>query len=130
MNSLAVGIGGIVGALLRFGMSAAFNPSDPSRFPWGTLLCNYAGCLLLGFLASLTEGVIAPRVKLGLTTGVIGAFTTFSTFSVDVLHLLQAGKPALAATYALSSMWGGLALAWLGVKCAAVSARSPKGGAA
>lgn len=129
MNTLIVGIGGILGALARYGLSLAFNPSSSSQFPWGTLLCNFAGCLLLGWIASLAENLIPPRLKLGLTTGFIGAFTTFSTFSIETVKLLKTGMPVLAAVYVLTSLLGGLALTWLGTKLAEMAAnpRSPRG---
>jgi CrcB protein len=123
-NSLAVGIGGIVGALARYGLALLGNPADPAAFPWGTLLCNLAGCLLLGWLASLAEGRLPPRLKLGLTTGVIGAFTTFSTFSLELVSLLQHGRLFSALVYALVSAAGGLLLTRAGMGLAAPGRKS------
>ncbi|KIL41208.1 hypothetical protein SD70_09125 [Gordoniibacillus kamchatkensis] len=108
MDMLIVGAGGIVGALARYGLSLVFNPADPAAFPWGTLACNLAGSFALGSLASAAEGRLPDWLKLGLSTGVIGSFTTFSTLSVELLHLLQHGRLAAALGYGLASAAGGL----------------------
>jgi CrcB protein len=129
MNVLAVGIGGIFGALARYGLSLALNPASTGQFPWGTLICNLAGCLLLGWFSFVASKRLPPRLRLAVTTGFIGAFTTFSTFSLDMVHLLQSHERMVALVYLLLSFWGGLAFVWAGSKLAAgVSKRqNPEG---
>lgn len=109
-NTLAVGIGGIVGALARYGLSLAFNPADPSAFPWGTLMCNLAGCFALGWLSEFAGRRLPEWMKLALSSGVIGGFTTFSTFSIELVHLIQHDRLGGALAYGLASAIGGLLL--------------------
>ncbi|MFC0213172.1 fluoride efflux transporter FluC [Paenibacillus chartarius] len=111
---LAVGAGGIVGSIARFGLSLLWNPVTAQGFPWGTLACNLAGCLLLGYTASAVGARLPAAVQLGITAGLIGTFTTLSTFSLEMVQLLQAGHAGTAAAYAALSGIGGLALARLG----------------
>lgn len=115
---LAVAVGGMVGGAARMGLSAAFN--DGAALPWGTLVANLCGALLLGYL--LTRFLqAAPRATLTiplLCTGLLGSFTTFSTFSVETVQLLQQGRAGLAAGYAGSSVVLGLAAAAAGTSLA------------
>lgn len=114
MKFIYVGLGGILGALLRYGMSLQFNPAKITSMPVGTLLCNYLGCFALGWLSNSSKISAFPNVKAALTTGLIGSFTTFSSFSVETVTLLRQGQWKEALVYGLLSLWGGLALAWLG----------------
>ncbi|TXK85847.1 fluoride efflux transporter CrcB [Paenibacillus sp. N3.4] len=113
---LYVGLAGICGALARYGLSVLWNPSTSSVFPWGTLFCNFAGCLFIGFLAFAKELRIPANLRLTLTTGFIGSFTTFSTFSYETVNMLRTDHFGLAAVYVLGSLWGGLAFTWLGAR--------------
>ncbi|WP_152391756.1 fluoride efflux transporter CrcB [Paenibacillus guangzhouensis] len=117
---LAVGAGGFVGALLRYGLSEWVPPVD--GFPWGILVINWSGCLFLGWLLTAAGKTlhIPPIWTLALGTGLTGAFTTFSTFAVETFGLLDQGRWLTAIVYILSSVIGGLLLAYLGVKLAAV----------
>lgn len=92
-----IAVGGAVGALARYGVLRAL-PASPGHFPWGTWLVNVVGSFALGLvLGAVTVGAhIHPHRRAFLATGVIGAFTTFSTWAVDVDHLLAAGHVALA----------------------------------
>ncbi len=105
---MAVAAGGALGSVLRtlcsVGALALLGPG----FPWGTLLVNLAGSLLIGFYATLTgpdgrlpAGPVAGQFVVG---GVCGGFTTFSVFSLESIRLLQAGAAGLAATYVLASV--------------------------
>ncbi|NEW05408.1 fluoride efflux transporter CrcB [Paenibacillus sp. SYP-B3998] len=115
---LYIGFAGIFGALARYGLSLAWNPASPMAFPWGTLFCNFAGCLLLGFLA-FAEGLAIPiRIRAAITTGFIGSFTTFSTFSYETFTMLKHGHLLLAALYVGGSLWGGLGFTWVGIRIA------------
>jgi CrcB protein len=111
---LLVALGGGVGAALRYlaggWAAAAFGPG----LPWGTWLINLAGSFLLGWLlARLDGGGEALRLLLGV--GVLGGFTTFSAFSVELVGMINRAEIGLAAAYAISSVAGGVVAAFLGV---------------
>jgi CrcB protein len=96
-----VAVGGAIGAEGRYALGVLWPAAAPS-FPWTTLLVNVAGCLGLGVLmVVLFEFLDTPHRLLRplLGTGVLGGFTTFSTFSLDVEHLVRSGRPAAAAAY-------------------------------
>jgi CrcB protein len=87
----------------------------PGEWPWATFAINVVGSLLLGVMVALhTESSLSARGIALLGVGFCGGFTTFSTFSVEGLHLLQAGKPGLAALYVAASCALGVFAAWLG----------------
>jgi len=95
---LAIGAGGFVGALARYAVHVAMLRSFGPAFPLGTLTVNVAGSFALGLLFALAEThAVAPALRLGLGVGVLGAFTTFSTFTVDTIALgARDGGAALA----------------------------------
>ncbi len=99
---MAVGGGAAVGAWMRWGLGALLNPIFPT-LPLGTLVANLAGGLLMGFAMELLtrHAVLAPEVRLLVTTGFLGGLTTFSTFSAEVVTLL------LRKEY----LWGSMAIA-------------------
>src|SRR5699024_7937936 len=111
---IAVGIGGFVGAILRSLISDVI--PQVNGFPLATLLINLFGSFLLVYI--LTAGVkkwqLHPTVILGVGTGLIGSFTTFSTFSVETLHLIENHAYILAAIYILLSLVGGFTLSFIG----------------
>lgn len=85
--------GGALGALLRYGVSGVALRLLGAGFPWGTLCANLLGCFLIGLLWVLAERVaFHPHVNPFLFTGVLGAFTTFSTYSLESINLLQDGE--------------------------------------
>ena len=88
---LAVGAGGFVGAVLRFLISGWVQKLSPTLFPVGTLSVNVIGSFLIGFLALYFESVVAPQQKALVITGMLGALTTFSTFSLETVTMLQGG---------------------------------------
>ena len=102
---LAVALGGIAGAEARYGLGL-LAPHDPGRFPWMTLAINVAGCVLIGvLLATLATLAHPPRLARPLLgTGLLGGFTTFSTFSVDLVQLLDRHCWGLAAGYLLATV--------------------------
>lgn len=118
MTYIAVGIGGVVGALLRYGLALAMKHAPSGIFPLATLLTNLIGSFFLAFLTMylFRMGRLHPRTATAIGTGVIGAFTTFSTFSVETMRLLQAGKIGMAALYVAGSAAGGLLAAGIGFR--------------
>ena len=113
---LAVALGGAAGALARHGVSSAVAAAFGTRFPLGTLVVNVAGSFAMGWLFALFIGRVdlSPELRLLLTTGLLGAFTTFSTFSVETLVLLQAGRWLAAVANVALSVALCLGAAWLG----------------
>ncbi|MER3486729.1 MAG: fluoride efflux transporter CrcB, partial [Chloroflexota bacterium] len=108
----AVGLGGVLGANARYVLGTWAQSAWGTAFPWGTLLINVLGSLLIGvFLTLATERLtIRPATRLFIATGILGAFTTFSTMSYELVHLLQAGALLRAGLYLLAS----LGLGWAG----------------
>ncbi|WP_151735965.1 fluoride efflux transporter CrcB [Paenibacillus tengchongensis] len=109
-----VGAGGILGALSRYGLGLYIGRKAGKRFPWGTLLINLAGSLLLGILAG-SRGRLPEAVYLFGGTGFCGGFTTFSTFGYETMQLLERKRTAGAALYVLGSVLLGLAGAFSGL---------------
>ena len=114
-----VGLAGAAGALSRWGVTIAAQRLAGMGFPWGTFAVNVVGSILLGFLIQASDRAGWPTdLKLALGTGFLGAFTTFSTFSVETVRLIEAGKYAMAAGNVggnLALGIGGAALGiWLG----------------
>lgn len=91
---LYVGIGGFIGACLRYIISIGSSKLFGTEFPYGTLIVNVVGGVLIGFIMeiSLTTDLIPPNLRLFLTTGVMGGFTTFSTFSYETISLFSDGS--------------------------------------
>lgn len=114
-----ISAGGVLGALARYGLGLAI-PHRPGTVPWATLLINVTGCLLIGVLMVLvTEAWPAAHRLLRpfLGTGLLGGFTTFSTYAVDIQQLLARGAVGTALGYlagtlvaALAAVYAGLAL--------------------
>ncbi len=95
---LAVGLGGALGAVGRYGISLL---PLKGAFPWLTLATNVLGALLIGFVAgAAAEHTVSPNMELFWKTGVCGGFTTFSTFSMETLHLLEEGRMTAGLLYA------------------------------
>ena len=113
-NWMLVALGGALGAVLRFYISESMPDAD---FPWATLSVNLVGSLLLGAVtaATLSNALSEPQALL-LGVGLLGAFTTMSTFSVETITLMEAGRWRLAGTYVVVSAVIGPLLAWLGWK--------------
>ena len=119
---LFVMIGGGVGAGLRYGVGIASMRAFGMGFPWGTVICNVAGSLAMGlFVGAMAHGLMgdsgrAQDARLLLAVGLLGGFTTFSSFSLDALSLWQRGEAALAAFYVLGSVAAGLGGFVVGLK--------------
>ena len=121
-----VGLGGALGSLARDGLATLIAPARDG-FPTATLATNLLGCLLLGLLLVVSENRLPPHRYLRpfLATGVIGGFTTFSTFAVETDLLGKDGHAGLAAVYVVASLAGGLAATWAGISAGRVLA-NPK----
>lgn len=114
---LAIAAGGALGAVLRHLLNGLF----AGGFPWGIMLCNVAGSIAMGMLMALfaDSWPASPTMKAFLTAGILGGFTTFSTFSMDAVMLWERGAVLPAAFYTLGSMAlgiGGLVAGMLIVK--------------
>ena len=104
MGVLCVGAGGFIGAVGRYGLGLV--PLAPG-LPLMTLLINFAGSVLIGAVveaAELAAGALPREAVLFLKVGLCGGFTTFSTFSLETLDLIEGGQYALASAYALASV--------------------------
>jgi len=117
---MVIAAGGAAGAALRWLVAGAVQRATGGAFPWGTFVVNALGSFLLGFLFIwlLERSSTGGLVRLAITVGFLGAFTTFSTFSYESLHLLREGAFGLAAANVLGQVAVCLALAWLGVQLA------------
>ncbi len=115
MAYLLAALGGALGALARWAIGEVV-PSSPGGWPWATLLVNLTGCLLLGaLLAVLAARSPEPSwARPFLGVGVLGGYTTYSTFAVEVVDLVDGGAPVLAAGYVLLSVVGGVVAVALG----------------
>lgn len=115
--------GGVAGTFARFWMTGWVGVAGPGAFPWGTLLVNVLGSLTLGLVLGATAaGEISPELRLALTVGLCGAFTTFSTMSYETVVLLQAGDWVRAGAYALGGLVLGLAAVLVGLHAARILA--------
>jgi len=117
---LAVAAGGAVGASLRWLMAGAVQRMAGGSFPWGTFAVNALGSLALGFLFVylLERSTIGELWRLAITVGLLGALTTFSTYSLESIRLLQSGAFMLAAANVLGQVLVCLFLTWFGVQLA------------
>ncbi len=113
---VAVAVGGAVGALIRFAVSRGAVHAFGTFFPWGTLIVNASGAFFIGLLMawfSLRLSV-SPPVRALVLTGVLGALTTFSTFSLETLELAQSGAFVRAGFNVLLNVCASLVLVWAG----------------
>lgn len=117
---LAIAAGGAIGALLRYWVSTAVQNRTTSVFPYGTLTVNVIGSLLIGFLYIwlIERLAVGPAVRAFMLIGVLGAFTTFSTFSMETLNLMESGHLGKALVNMLVSVIVCTGAAGLGVLAA------------
>jgi fluoride exporter len=118
MNYLLVFVGGGLGAAARYWLQGFVYAETGTGFPYGTLAVNVLGCFLIGLLMSSMEErfLVQPSIRVFLTIGILGGFTTFSSFSFETLSLLHDGE----SLYALANAFGTLFLClfgtWLGIQ--------------
>ena len=121
VDVLWVGFGGFVGSSLRYALSGwVHRLPGTSTFPYGTLAVNVVGCLLLGFLGGWAEHrqALAPSTRLFVMIGVLGGFTTFSTFAYETLAFAHGADVARAFANVALQVVLGLGAAWLGFSIA------------
>jgi fluoride exporter len=121
----AIAVGGGIGSVARYLLSAAF-PAGHS-FPWAIFAVNVSGCFLLGLLMVYMLEVWPPRRLLRplLAVGLLGGYTTYSTYAGGVMTLLTGHAPALADAYALTSIAAALTAVWCGARAARTVAELP-----
>ena len=113
---IIVGFGGFIGTVARFLISRYFQENVASVFPWSTFIVNIVGCLLIGIIYGISEkgDFMSPEVRLFLTVGICGGFTTFSTFANDSFLLLRQEEWIRFALYASLSFFIGLLAVYAG----------------
>src|SRR5690349_4291321 len=114
---LVVGLGGFIGSVLRYLVSGYVQQIAKSiAFPYGTLAVNVIGCFIIGFLSYLAEahGVFTAESRAFVFIGILGGFTTFSTFGNETMNFLRAGENFPALINIGAHLWLGLGAVWLG----------------
>jgi fluoride exporter len=117
LNVLIVGIGGFIGSVLRYLVSGwAQGLSKSLDFPYGTLTVNLVGCFAIGFLGELAEtrGILTSETRILVFIGLLGGFTTFSSFGNDTLNLARSGQMFNALVNVAVNVVFGLLLVWAG----------------
>jgi fluoride exporter len=123
MGFLWVALGGALGSSARYGVNLVAPRVLGAGFPWATLIVNVLGCFAMGYLNALLREKLPDdeNMRLFLTTGVLGGFTTFSAFSLDFFGLMQRGEMPLAVAYAIASVVLSILAVMIGVKLFAFS---------
>ena len=126
MRFLLVCLGGAFGAGARYAISGFALRLFGSSFPFGTLVVNVAGSFLLGLVmeVGLLSEALSPNLRIALAVGVLGGFTTFSTFSYETLALFRQGASGLGLLNVLVQLFGSLVAAFLGLAAAGFLVRS------
>lgn len=121
---LAVAVGGGIGSVLRFVIGQVALQRFGPGFPWGTLVINITGSFLIGVVAGLaaTRSLgVTPLVRVFVATGVLGGYTTFSTYSLDAMTLFGEGSFSIGTAYTLGSVFLGVAAAYAGLVVARIA---------
>ena len=114
---IGIAVAGALGALARYGLEGFVSHRAPGAFPWGTFVVNVSGSFVLGFLFTvLTDRMtVDPWLRSALTIGFLGAYTTFSTLSLESYRLISDGAIGLALANMLGSLAAGLTAVYLGI---------------
>ncbi len=122
---LVIGLGGAIGSMLRFGVGSLIDSTVQKSgqiFPWGTIIVNITGCFVIGFVFTISTGegrlLLSPLTRNFITIGILGGYTTFSSFSWQTLALAQDGQWWGAAANVLLSVVLCLVGVWLGAMLA------------
>jgi CrcB protein len=109
-------VGGGIGSVLRYALATGVQRAAPGPFPLGTFAVNLAGCFAIGLVGALglERAAISPEARVFLMVGILGGFTTFSSFAWETLGLLSVRDILRATLYVAGSVFLGLAGAWLG----------------
>jgi CrcB protein len=121
LKVIAVLLGGAVGTGFRYFLSTfIYSQIKQPSFPYANLVINVSGSFIIGLLAELfdTRLLVSPTMRVALLTGVLGGYTTFSSFSFETFSLVRDGEMWLAALNAVGSVALGLVAVWLGVRMA------------
>jgi fluoride exporter len=116
VRTIWVGIAGFFGAIARYALGGFISERVGGAFPWETFIINVSGCFALGFIFTLlTERFLPhPTVRIALTVGFIGAYTTFSTFAFETMRLAESGAAVLATLNVFASIGAGLLAVYAG----------------
>lgn len=117
-NLLLIFIGGGIGSCLRYAIQLGIGRSETTGFPTGTFIVNILGCLAIGISAGLMERYkISPAYGLLVMTGLLGGFTTFSSFALEFVELWKNNQAGIALLYVLLSNFVGIGFAIVGLYC-------------
>ena len=117
INIISIAIGGAFGSLCRYGMSNGINILLGKGFPYGTLAVNILGSIIMGsaYVLMVERAAVSEELRAGITIGLLGAFTTFSAFSLEAVHMIQKEEVIKALTYVTSSVTLCILAAYLGI---------------
>lgn len=120
MKIFLIALFGAIGTLARYGLQGLVQLRMGSGFPYGTLLINLSGCLLLGFIGQITLNrmLISADMRMAIAVGFFGGYTTFSSFGWETAKMLEAGEWLRATTYVAASVFAGLLLSVAGIRLA------------
>ncbi|TPW17522.1 MAG: crcB [bacterium] len=115
--------GGALGTLLRFLVGTAITRQTGGAFPWGTLAVNILGCFAIGLVAGWAErqGALSTVLRMTIVAGLLGGFTTFSSFGLELFQLLSSARWVPAAAYVMLSNGLGVAAVWAGFRILSTS---------
>lgn len=117
LNFLIAGLGGGIGTMLRYALNTLiYHVFDAPLFPYGTLVINISGCFFIGIVAGLTESraLITPEMRSFIQIGILGGFTTFSTFGYETFTLIRDGQFMLGISNVVLQVIIGLIAVWVG----------------
>jgi CrcB protein len=115
LKLLVIAAGGAVGTVLRYLVSGFAQRLGGVTFPWGTLVVNLTGCYVIGFVWELFDrSAVSPNTRLMVLVGVLGGYTTFSSFGIETFNMLRDGEYKMAVYNVLASNILGIALVFLG----------------
>jgi CrcB protein len=111
-----IALGGALGAIARYQLTAIVQGRMPAAFPWGTFIVNISGCLVMGVATTLlTDRLVHPNWRYLIPIGFIGAYTTFSTFEMETFRAISGGEWLAGGLNVVGSVLAGYVALWLGV---------------